>query len=85
MTEESNMGFGPSLQLCLLENGKTGGDDVFLTGNISMSNSEPRLWVLLRLRSSLSFSETNGSMGPREGRHAYDDSEGLNVSQRPSI
>lgn len=38
MVEESNMGFGPSLQRCFLEKGKTGDDAGFLAGSMSMSS-----------------------------------------------
>ncbi len=64
------MGFGPSLQLGFLADGSTGDDAVALnTGSMSLSNLDPRLWVLLRLRICANFAETNVS-GPREGRHA---------------
>lgn len=73
MAEESSMGFGPSSQLRLVDIGKTGGDADLRIASISMSNFEPLLWVLLRLRSSSSFSDMNESMGRREGRHAGGD------------
>ena len=67
------MGFGPSPQLGFLFNGKIGGPDgaaLVNAGNILINNWDPRLWVLLRLRSCASFAEINFMMGPREGRHA---------------
>ena len=75
------MGFDPSFQLCLRDNGKTGDDDAFPTGSMVMSNLEPFLWVLLRSRNFLSFSEMNVTMGPREGRHANGDSKDIDVSK----
>ena len=69
-TDESSEGCGPSFQLCLLDNCKTGDDTDLPAGSISMSNLVPLSWSLLRLRSSLSFSEKNDSMGRREGRQA---------------
>ena len=75
------MGFGPSFQLCLRENGKTGDDGNFPAGSMAMSNLEPLLCVLLRSRNFLSFSEMNVIMGPREGRHANGDSEDIDVSK----
>ena len=75
MADESSMGFGPSSQLCRLDFGNTGGDTDLRIGSISMSSFEPLLWVLLRLRSSSSFSDMNESMGRREGRHAGDDDD----------
>ena len=83
MVAESNMGFGPSLQLCFLDKGRTGDNAGFLAGNISISSSEPLLWVLLRLRSSLILVEMNRIMGPREGRHAGGDGEGHDISRPP--
>ena len=71
---ESSMGFGPSFQLGFLANGKIGDDAAVLsTGNMSLSNLDPRLWVLLRWRTCAIFVETNVTIGPREGRHAGDD------------
>ena len=40
------------------------------TGSMSLSNLDPRLWVLLRLRICANFAKTNVNIGPREGRHA---------------
>ena len=79
-TDESSIGYGSLFQLCFLDNGDTGETDL-RTGNISMSSLEPLLWVLLRLRSSLSLPEMNDSMGRREGRHASGDSEKSHVSR----
>lgn len=65
------MGFGPSSQLGFLADGIIGDDAAVLnTGSMSLSNWEPRLWVLLRLRICANFAETNVNIGPREGRHA---------------
>lgn len=82
IVEESNILFGPPLQLSFLDNGKTGDDAGFLAGSMSMSNREPLLWSLPRLRSRLSFSEMIDNMGPREGRHADRDGEGQGISLR---
>ncbi len=38
MIEESNMGFGPSLQLCFLDNGKIGDEAGFRAGSMAMSS-----------------------------------------------
>ena len=65
------MGFGPSFQLGYLADGMISGDTAPLnTGSISLSNLEPRLWVLLCLRICANFAKTNVNIGPREGRHA---------------
>ena len=67
------MGFGPSPQLGFLFNGKIGGSGgtiVVNAGNKLINNLDPRLGVLLRLRSCVSLAEMNVMMGPREGRHA---------------
>lgn len=75
------MEFGPSSQLFFLDNGATGGDAGLSADNLSMSNLDPHVWVLLRFRSSWSFLEMNDGMGRREGRHASRDSKGLDVSR----
>ena len=78
--DESSMGFGSPSRPCLFDNGKAGDADLRV-GSISMSNLEPRLCVLLRWRSSLSFSEINDSMGRREGTHASGKDEDHDISQ----
>ena len=65
------MGFGPSLQLEYLADRVIGGDSASLnTGSMSLSNLDPRLWVLLRLRNCANFANKNVNIGSREGRHA---------------
>lgn len=64
------MGFRPSLQLEFFADGMVGGDGAPLnTSSISLSNLDPRLWVLLRLRNCANFANKNVKIGPREGRH----------------
>ena len=65
------MGLGPSSQIDFLADGKIFDDVAALnTGSMSLSNLDPRLWVLLRFRNCANFAETNVTTGPREGRHA---------------
>lgn len=76
--DESSVERCPSAQLFSVDSGKIVAEVRGLS--VSMSTFEPFLCVLLCLRSCLNFSEMNVVMGRREGRHANDDRNSLDVS-----
>ena len=73
---------GSSFQLCLRDDGETDNDAGWPPGRMSISNWDPLLWVVFRLRSRLSSSEMYDAIGPRDGRQASisrKDTESANV------
>lgn len=81
--EESSMGFGPSSQLCLLDNGRIGDDAGLGACSISLSSWGPLLCGLLRLclRSFLGLSEMIDGINGRKGRQASENIENPDISR----
>lgn len=75
---ESGIARCPSSQLLFVDIGKTMA--VLPASSVSISRFGLFLCMFLGLRNCLNLSDTNVTIGRREGRHANDDSNSLDVS-----